>query len=123
MQAGKVKGKHDVFVEMPPVAEGFALPTRDELLALTLGEHVKLILASVGRGMPERIWVILKEKRSEEEWVGVLDNDPLSLPVKRGDQVAFHPLAAVATMTRAEGELLWQMAKREAEHGPKRRGN
>ena len=103
MQAGHMPNNQKIHVEMPPISEGFALPTREDLLAVKPGEHIKLILSPIsGRDLKERMWVILKKKVSDYLWTGILDNNPLSLPVKRGDAITFHPLAVIATLTRAE---------------------
>jgi hypothetical protein len=107
MQAGHMPKNQKIYVEMPPITEGFALPTKEDLLTIKPGEHVKLILSPIfGHDLKERMWVILKKKVSDNLWRGVLDNKPLSLPVKRGEAVTFHPLAVIATLTRAEGMRL-----------------
>ena len=109
MQAGKIPKNPRIAISMPPMTDGFDLPTREDLLNIRPGEHVKLILSpKSGKGLNERMWVILKKKVSDAIWIGVLDNNPLALPIRRGDVVEFHPLAVIATMTRAEGMQLKQ---------------
>lgn len=83
----------------PPLAETFELPNREELLRLKAGDSVKLRF-QVGNDTPERMWVVLKDCSSTNEWTGLIDNDATqhetvkSLPA--GILVRFHPLDIIA---------------------------
>lgn len=84
----------------PPLHPNFELPTRDELLALKAGDLVKLIF-EVGDVGAERMWVILTDITTPEQWEGTLDNEPFSdesaASTKVKDRIKFHPLDIIAT--------------------------
>jgi hypothetical protein len=85
----------------PPLARNFELPTREELLALEVGDHAKVTF-QVGEDMPERMWVVLTDCSIPEEWSGTIDNDATQehtakvLPADK--EVHFHPLDIIAVM-------------------------
>ena len=85
-------------IRRPPCVETFAVPDRDELLALKTGDHVKLIFESDDGA--ERMWVVLKRKLSNEEWEGDLDNNPMGIDLKIGATVKFHPFDVIRTMPK-----------------------
>ncbi len=104
VEAGTVIGREDVFVVLPPLASTFALPTREQLLALKAGDGVKLIFQD-REGAAERMWVKLTELRDATQWHGVLDNDPVLLHLRAGEAVRFHPLAVIDTKPQPSSGL------------------
>jgi hypothetical protein len=81
-------------IAFPPVLDSFDLPSREQLLSLRNGDLVKLVFHADGC-ISERIWVQICDKLSGWEWVGVIDNYPLSIPVTYGEFVRFHPLCVI----------------------------
>jgi hypothetical protein len=78
----------------------FPIPTREQREKLAPGDGVKLLFdienrengRVIGRGM-EKMWVIVKA-RSEGEYSGVLDNDPVTAKnpqLRKGDVITFGP--------------------------------
>lgn len=65
----------------------FEIPTMREKFKLKKGSLVKLIFESED-GPVERMWVKIKSI-GLANWVGILDNDPIFIPIKRGARVKF----------------------------------
>lgn len=86
-------------IERPPLSPKFHLPTRDELLQLTIGDLVKVMFRHPVSGV-ERMWVIISKQQDISQWTGILDNNPfeeeMAKVLKAGDEVLFHPLDIVA---------------------------
>ena len=61
----------------------FEIPTEKELSKVDVGTLVKLIFDG-----KERMWVKVI-KRDNNNFEGILDNDPFNLPIKSGDKVKF----------------------------------
>ena len=80
------------FIRRPPILQTFDLPTRKELLKVKPGYWVKLILTDEKGDSGERMWVRVTKVDGTYGY-GYLDNeplDPITLGVKRGDEVKFH---------------------------------
>lgn len=79
----------------PPLHSNFELPTREELLGISLGQRIKIIFQADDE-TPERMWVEITDRDNDSEWSGLLDNDPvgkkLQTRIKAGEKVSFHPL-------------------------------
>lgn len=68
----------------------FHIPSGKEIKALKVGDYVKLIFVPTDEGLlTERMWVRITEKTIHGSFVGVLDNDPVSVPIECGDRVEF----------------------------------
>jgi hypothetical protein len=87
--------KRSVRIKRPPLFETFDVPTREELLAVKVGDFVKVIFESL-RGGCERMWVKLTKCDPGELWEGTLANDPVIVPLKHGDVVSFHPYDSIS---------------------------
>ena len=90
-------------VRRPPLVDTFDLPTRDELLAVEVGDAVKLILVG-SDGAGERCWVEVTERDDSQEWVGRLVNQPVWIEARYGDPITFHPLDSI-DWTRRPAEM------------------
>jgi len=77
----------------PPLAKTFDLPSREDLLKVKKGKHVKLIFTDPYG--TERMWVKVMENKEVDEWKGVLDNQPFTMHMKLGQKVVFHPLDVI----------------------------
>ena len=80
------------FIRRPPILQTFDLPTREELLKVKPGYWVKLIFTDEKGDNGERMWVRVTKVDGTYGY-GYLDNeplDPITLGVKRGDEVKFH---------------------------------
>ena len=100
--AGGVVGKEHVVVIMPPVAETFELPSRDDLLSLREGDKVKVMCYEEGFDVGERTWLLLIKKLAMDCWMGVPDCEPLLLNVNCRDKLLFHPLAVINVAAKPE---------------------
>jgi hypothetical protein len=88
-------------IERPPLLKTFELPTHEELLALEVGDHAKLIFSDeAGTFGTERMWVLIERQGDNGiQWEGTLDNEPFDMEnYERGDLITFHPLDIVGTM-------------------------
>ena len=85
-------------IERPPLYPTFELPTHEELLALEVGDHAKLLFSD--EAGVERMWVLITSQHPDgKEWEGTLDNDPFAMPsYELGDAITFHPLDIVGVM-------------------------
>jgi len=87
-------------INRPPLVETYDLPTREALLAVKVGDHVKLVFEDASGA--ERMWVIVKQLFSGTVWNGVLDNDPLAIKMKVGEKVSFHPLDVIDILSQTQ---------------------
>ena len=70
----------------------FQIPSRERREAIAPGDIVKLIfrLETETEAFVERMWVIVKERRGNGRFTGVLDNDPYCTEeIKSGLEVTF----------------------------------
>ena len=85
----------------PPLVASFELPTQEDLLKLKVGDSAKLIFR-VETDKPERMWVVITDCTSPDEWKAKIDNDamqPATAKVLPADkQISFHPLDIVQTL-------------------------
>lgn len=105
VKAGTVLGREHVCVVLPPLAPTFALPSREQLLALKAGDSVKLIFQDQ-QGEAERMWVKLTALRDATQWQGTLDNEPVLLDLRADEVVRFHPLAVIDATPQTSGDSL-----------------
>ncbi|GAB5406361.1 MAG: hypothetical protein Aurels2KO_45920 [Aureliella sp.] len=84
-------------------------PPEDIRENLEVGSHVKLLFRFADEDAPrkdcdtERMWVLISEIDEDENYVGVLDNDPHhGQTLKCGDMVHFHPLHVMETLADAD---------------------
>lgn len=90
----------------PPLHENFEMPTRDELLEVAPGNVVKLIF-DMG-DTAERMWVIVTNCSDNDEWHGVLDNEPFSTDGSEyGMSVVFHPYDVIDIHPKDEETQHW----------------
>jgi uncharacterized protein YegJ (DUF2314 family) len=61
------------------------------VLIFLRGLIVKLIFVDIVTENAERMWVVVKDVSDPERIVGVLDNDPVLINIRSGDEVLFHP--------------------------------
>jgi hypothetical protein len=91
--------KKEYIIIRPRLHPNFELPTREDLLKLKPGDSVKLMF-QVDDDNVERMWVTLSDTSSEDNWMGIIDNDAIQdlttrvLPVDKA--VNFHPLDIIA---------------------------
>ena len=80
-------------IRRPPLLTSFELPEREELLRLKIGDWIKLFFVEPNGQGGERMWVIItKMDKNGEAWEGKLNNDPVTLRMKYGEKISFHPL-------------------------------
>ncbi|WP_162601236.1 hypothetical protein [Occallatibacter savannae] len=85
----------------------FLIPSRDEREALVPGDGAKLLFdiqTSENGIVMERMWVIVKS-RTEEDYIGVLDSDPVSIREfgpHTGESITFRPehIASISSPPR-----------------------
>ncbi len=72
--------------------ESFHIPTLNDRQGVGEGDVVKLVFEAgdnVGRGVSERMWVIITQKE-DDFFVGILDNDPYIIAdIESGQEVHF----------------------------------
>ena len=99
----KGKKKHaEVFVERPPTCESFELPTREEILNLRVWDTVQLIFEEKGK-VGERMWVKITDQWQPDMWVGILRDRPVSVDMRYGQRVFFHPFDIINIAPRKLG--------------------
>ena len=72
----------------------FFIPSRPEREAVTEGKLVKLVfrLETESEAFVERMWVIVKERKNDGSFLGILDNDPTCTEeIQSGLEVTFGP--------------------------------
>jgi hypothetical protein len=86
----------------------FEVPSADTISEVSLGEDVKLCFKYDGDNLlpnrneagiqcdSERMWVTVI-KKDGNNWVGTIDNDPVSPLLKYGEEVHFHTSNIYAT--------------------------
>ena|SRR3989344_6457753 len=84
----------------PPLSRNFSLPSRDDLLKVTVGDLAKVIF-QVGDEPPERMWIVITDlSNAMDEWVGTINNDAIgketAAALPDGTVVKFHPLDVIA---------------------------
>lgn len=68
----------------------FHIPSGIEIQALKVGDYVKLIFVPTDEDlMTERMWVRITGRTIHGGFIGVLDNEPVSVPIQCGDPVTF----------------------------------
>jgi uncharacterized protein YegJ (DUF2314 family) len=82
-----------VRIKRPPLHENFDLPTRDELLQVQPGWHVKAIFhdPEIEEGIStERMWIIVEDISEDGHFMGTLSNCPAFVDMSHGDPVEVH---------------------------------
>jgi len=72
--------------------ETFHVPSIEQLYSLQVGDYVKLIFVAKNK-RKERMWVKITSidtSADEDEFVGILNNEPIIMDLKLGDKVWFN---------------------------------
>jgi hypothetical protein len=70
-------------------APTFEIPPDEERKNLKVEDFAKLCFKHPGSPMGERMWVKVQRITGAGEYEGTLDNDPIIVPMKCGDEVSF----------------------------------
>ena len=91
----------------PPLHKDFELPTREDLLLLRAGNIVKVMIQT-NNEPAERVWVKITDCLQDNDWLGILDTDPLgkklSSQLSSGDRLRFHPLDIIQIFEEDKSE-------------------
>lgn len=82
--------KTRIRIRRPPAAGTFWIPSHEDILALRVGDLVKLIFVD-DEGNGERMWVRITDCSDNEKWTGTLQNTAVSWDLDWGTDVVFHP--------------------------------
>ena len=74
-------------------APTFGLPPDEERKNMKVGEYAKVSF-QIPQGFPgdpnvERMWVLIQKVTAPGEYEGILNNDPVIVPMQDGDEVKF----------------------------------
>lgn len=88
-------------IARPPLARGFHLPRREDLLSLRPGDYVKLVFTDGSKR--ERMWVKLIDCSFTDAWEGSLANQPVHIEgLNFGDTGLFHPLDVIDCLSNQD---------------------